>query len=240
MGGTSSKPEPTEEEKLNEFKRLQRISRLTDASINQSNSGFSVVSIQWANYAAGGAAILLLLLLGIALIIFCYCRRKGHRREKARHQELLAVFSKAKDTEGSAAICCEGQGDHRWTRAPMGWQKSRYGYPGFQDEAAGAYMAGAIAAAGYAPGGILQRPAITYQQPAIAYSARAPLEYHPASVASRGTWTDRLEDIEERPPRRMARSTSTSRVDFAGGPEEILGTATGAVPKRKIGVYAEQ
>ena len=105
-------------------------------SINQSNSGVSLLNFQWASFASGASALGVVALICASIILCCLWKAKaGRRRLKNQERLLKAISSPANEcsftaprtsvsTTAPAPIAGSG-----WIRTPTGWTSipSSYG-----------------------------------------------------------------------------------------------------------------
>ena len=75
-----------------------------DVSLDQSNNGFSFVSIHWASFSTGLSSVLAVVLAGLFIAGCCYfCGRRQHQ-SRARHTQLLhALSSSARHVSSGAS-----------------------------------------------------------------------------------------------------------------------------------------
>ena len=96
----------TEREKLDEFRRLQKLhwegmpsqqgiskSESADQTINQHSDGFSIVNLQWASFASGATVIIAVAKVGVLVTLCCYFRARNDRRRRERHHQLIVTIS---------------------------------------------------------------------------------------------------------------------------------------------------
>ena len=122
--------------KLEEFRKMAKLYRdhTSENSINQSNSGVSLLNFQWASFAGGVVA----LICG-AIILRCLWKAKAGRRRRKNQERLLKAISTISSpaNESSASPPRAGVSNTApapiagsdWIRTPTGWTRipSSYG-----------------------------------------------------------------------------------------------------------------
>ena len=91
--------------KLREYRRLDRLHREQLAeeynlksesnTLRQNAGGFSLVNVQWASFATVASANFVVAIISLAVLICCWLRAKGMRRNKHHHRHLLWTISSA-------------------------------------------------------------------------------------------------------------------------------------------------
>ena len=189
----------TKREKLDEFRRLQKLhwegmpsqqgiskSESADQTINQHSDGFSIVNLQWASFASGATVIIAI--VGVLVTICCYFRARNDRRRRERHHQLIETIlgrvlpgqkppgrAHPLPTEPDAAqhdippVLAESG----WYRKPNGdWAGAPVSSPAISQHA----LPAILAAAGGQVHGIQQLP----------FPGFPPVNYQPAGLSSSG------------------------------------------------------
>ena len=114
----------------------------SENSINQLNSGVSLLNFQWASFAGGASALGVIVLICGAIVICCLWRAKAGRRRRKNQERLLkaisTISSPANEPSASASAPPKASvsttapapiAGSDWIRTPTGWTSipSSYG-----------------------------------------------------------------------------------------------------------------
>ena len=111
----------TEQEKLNEFRKMAKLFRdhTTENSINQSNSGVSLFNFQWASFASRASAFGVVALICASIILCCLWKAKAGRRRRKNQEQLLKTISTTSSPANKSSLAPASRSNVSTTAPPL-------------------------------------------------------------------------------------------------------------------------